>query len=165
MYKTLKRYSRLTLAASTTVLVVIISLLLVIFVYKLIGVELRKTEIIFAFLVPLVIASTINWYIYGLIKRLEKLESELRKSISKEKEDIYLATIHGAQHVTNNLLNGLQLINIEIENNPSFDRDILKLFNEMQEEAKELIENLSSVKQISSESIMKSVKPGSGKKR
>jgi hypothetical protein len=160
MQKSLKRYSRLTLTASTVVLVVILSLLFVIVGYKLIGVELRKTEILFAFFVPLLIASVLNWYIYGLIKKLEQLEMELRQSISKEKEDVYLATIHGAQHVTNNLLNELQLINLEIESHPSFDKEVLDLFDEMQEEAKRLIENLSSVKQISPESIKKSVEPG-----
>jgi hypothetical protein len=159
MDKVLKKYNRLTLTALTTLLVVIVSLLFVFFGYKLIGVELRNTEIFFAFFVPLLIASTINWYIYGLIKRLEQLETELRESITKEKENVYLATIHGAQHVTNNLLNGLQLVTLEIENHPSFDKTTLDLFSEMQEEARGLIESLSSVKQVSPETILKSVNP------
>ncbi|WP_446012191.1 hypothetical protein [Candidatus Electrothrix sp.] len=159
MDKVLKRYSRFTLAALTTLLVVIVSLLFVFIGYKIIGVELRNSEIFFAFTAPLLISSTINWYIYGLIKRLEQLEKELRESITKEKENVYLATIHGAQHVTNNLLNGLQLVTMEIENHPSFDRTTLELFNEMQDEAKGLLESLSSVKQVSPETILKSVSP------
>ena len=78
----------------------------------------------------------------------------------KEKEKIYLATIHGAQHITNNLLNELQLVKFEIRRHKDFDLETAKMFDEMLLEADELMKQLSAVRMIDEENIKKSVSPG-----
>jgi len=121
------------------------------------GVEVRRHELLIGIIAPLLIASSISWFLYGLLKRLSVLEEELRQSISKEKEAIYLASIIGAQHVTNNLLNQLQLVELEINRQPSFDKEIAKCFVDMQLEANGLMKKLSSVKEIEADEIKRSV--------
>jgi CHASE3 domain sensor protein len=79
--------------------------------------------------------------------------------IKKEKEKIYMATIHSAQHVTNNLLNQLMIVKHGIEETPQFDEDISSMFDEMLTEAKSLMFELSSVDKIEDENIRQSVKP------
>ncbi len=81
----------------------------------------------------------------------------LNHKIKEEKEIIYLATIHGAQHITNNLLNELKIVEIEIENHPGFDKEVSSMFNDMVAEANALIKNLSSVANIDNETIRKSI--------
>ncbi len=83
----------------------------------------------------------------------------LNRKIEKEKEIIYLATIHGAQHITNNLLNQLKLIELEIRRIPETDKDISSRLSNMLAEAKRLMEKLSSVEIIEGETIKDSVHP------
>ena len=87
------------------------------------------------------------------------LEGQLRNSITKEKEDVYLATINGAQHITNNLLHGLILIAIEIDKHPEFDTKRKRQFNDLIEGSKKLMGNLSSVDEICPQKIRNSVAP------
>jgi acetylglutamate kinase len=68
--------------------------------------------------------------------------------ISTEKEIIYLATIHGAQHIINNLLNELKVVAFEIENNPKFNKEALSMFCNVLAEANTLIEYLSNVDNV-----------------
>lgn len=84
----------------------------------------------------------------------KKLEDSL-----KEKQQIYLATICGAKDITNNLLNQLILVDLEIDNHPDFDKDISKLFKVMRIEAKDQLNRLSSVKQIDAKKIKESLYP------
>jgi len=85
--------------------------------------------------------------------------SLLEHKIEKEKEKIYLATIHGAQHITNNLLNELKLVELEIENHPKFDKEVLSMFGNMLTEANTLMKNLSTVDKIDDKSIRQSIYP------
>jgi len=85
----------------------------------------------------------------------------LKSQVENEKEKIYLATIHGAQHITNNLLNELKIVEYEIKNHPDFDKEVSSMFNDMLVEANTLIKDLSSVKNIDDETIRKSVYPES----
>ncbi|MBA6396939.1 MAG: CHASE3 domain sensor protein [Francisellaceae bacterium] len=85
--------------------------------------------------------------------------SAFELKIKKEKEKIYMATIHSAQHVTNNLLNQLMIVKHGIEETPQFDADISSMFDEMLTEAKSLMFELSSVDKIEDEKIRQSVKP------
>ena len=80
----------------------------------------------------------------------------------EEKEKIYLATIHGAQHITNNLLNQLQLVEFEIKKHSEFDKEVSSLFKGMLAEANSLMIDLSSVDKIDDEIIAQSVYPQPG---
>lgn len=159
----MKNYSRLTLVVATTLISIVSSLFILFLIYKLMGVPVRKYEIIIATVAPLIIASIIAWYLYGLLKKLEQLEEELRQSISKEKEAIYVASIQSAQHVINNLLNQLKLVELEVKNQPDFDKEVANLFVVMMDEAEGLMKQLSSVKQIDAEEIKRSVSPQKNK--
>jgi len=87
------QYNRMTLVAVITIISIVASLSIMYIVYHLMGVEVRRYELVIATIAPLLIASSISWYLYGLLKYLNSLEAELRQSISKEKEAIYLASI------------------------------------------------------------------------
>jgi hypothetical protein len=87
------------------------------------------------------------------------LEEELRHSISEEKEAIYIASIVSAQHVINNLLNQLQLVELEVSKQPNFDKETADLFGDMLLEADGLMKKLSSVKEIEADEIKRSVDP------
>jgi len=143
------KYTRTTLVVATTIISIFASLIIMYIVYYIMGVGIRRYELVIGIIAPLLIASSIGWYLYGLLKRLNALEEELRQSISKEKEAIYIASISGAQHVTNNLLNQLKLVELEVA----------ALFVAMQAEAKGLMTKLSSVKEIEADEIKRSVDP------
>lgn len=92
-------------------------------------------------------------------KTHEKEIFSLTHEMESEKEKIYLATIKGAQHITNNLLNQLKIVELEIANNPDFDKEVLSMFHDMQSEANTLIKDLSSVDKINDKIILDSVYP------
>jgi hypothetical protein len=89
----------------------------------------------------------------------DEKNSILKQEIEKEKEKIYLATIYGAQHILNNLLNQLQLVYIEAKSHGSFDAETLGYFDNMTKDANELMKDLSAIKQIDDESIRQSISP------
>ena len=89
---------------------------------------------------------------------------KIKREVEKEKEKIYLATIYGAQHVTNNLLNELQLVKLEINKHPDFDERIATLFDDMLEESNILMKQLSDVEQMDESAIKESVHPKSDPK-
>ncbi|GMR07479.1 MAG: hypothetical protein BMS9Abin26_0482 [Gammaproteobacteria bacterium] len=95
----------------------------------------------------------------------EKKVSSLEHKIEEEKERIYLATIHGAQHITNNLLNELQIVKTEIALHPEFSKEISSLFGDMLAEADTLMDDLSTVDQIDDEVIRQSIYPKEKTKR
>lgn len=102
------------------------------------------------------------WITSILVYKWKRHENEiflLHDKIKQEKEKIYLATIHGAQHITNNLLNGLKIVEFEIENHTEFDKEVSSMFNDMIAEANTLMKDLSTVENIEDEAIRKSIYP------
>lgn len=151
--------NRWLIVALVASLTIVSSELILIISYNLMDIEIRQSELLLGFFAPLTIATPITWFLISLIKQLDTLEKQLRDSISKEKQAIYVATIHGAQHVTNNLLNSLMLVDMEIENHPDFDQETIQHFRQMVENSRQLIEDLSSVELIEADSIRDSVAP------
>jgi len=92
-------------------------------------------------------------------KESEQETLSVMKETEKEKEKIYQATLHGAQHVTYNLLQGLQLVEMEIDRHPDFDLETAKMFDDMLVEAKFLMEKLSTVSQVDEDVIRSSIDP------
>ena len=76
-----------------------------------------------------------------------------------EKEKIYIATMQGAQHIINNLINSLQLVELEINKHPDFDNKTSSQLSDILNEAKSLMNDLSTVDRIDSEAIRQSVYP------
>lgn len=99
----------------------------------------------------------IKWDITKKKLLLVKHEAEDEKVTAKE--EIYMATMHSTLHITNNLLNQLKLVQMEIENHNNFDKETLTLFNDMTLEASTLLTKLSTVKDIDAEKIKQSVMP------
>lgn len=68
MGKIVRKSSQVTLVLVTTLLSISLALLIVFIGYKVMDDQIRKTEIIMTIIAPLVISSTVTWYLYGLIK-------------------------------------------------------------------------------------------------
>jgi hypothetical protein len=86
----------------------------------------------------------------------EKIFS-IRSQMEKEKEKIYLATIHGAQHIINNLLNQLQLIQLKTRSGEKLDEKTLRVFDEILIEANSLMHELAEVDHIDEKKIKQSI--------
>ena len=111
----------------------------------------NRSLAIFAIWVTAILA--LKWKLH------EKKIFSFERRMENEKEKIYLATIHGAQHITNNLLNSLKLVELEIENHPKFDKGISSMFGDMLTEANILMKDLSTVNKIDDETIRQSIYP------
>jgi hypothetical protein len=90
-------------------------------------------------------------------------DSSTRKLLITEKQmeadRIYNSMIHASQHILNNLLNQLLLFKMEALKSNDFDREIIKKFDNAIDEAKNLIQRLSQVEDITDENIWASVDP------
>jgi len=163
MRRIFKKYNRTTLVIATTAISIMASLVIMVIILTVLGQLIDSDQVIISTVTPLLVAAPITYYIYGVLKEVEHLQTALENSITKEKEAIYIATIHGAQHVTNNLLNQLNLVKLEINKDKSFDKNVAKLFESMLLEADFLIKKLSSVENINAEEIKNSVSPTQNK--
>ena len=96
--------------------------------------------------------------VFDITAKVE-LEKNLEILAIKEKENVYKATVSSTQHILNNFLNQLTLVNREINKNPTFDKEVAKKFKSMTEQATNLVAKLASVQKIEAEEIKKSVYP------
>ena len=83
---------------------------------------------------------------------------KIRKS-EQEKHAVYVATVRSTQHILNNLLNQLQLAFLDLEKEHCLESETRRLLERSIREGKEQVERLSSVSEITSESIEDSVRP------
>jgi uncharacterized membrane protein len=87
------------------------------------------------------------------------------KLIIKEKQQeavrIYKSTIYSSRHILNNLLNQMQIVKMEALKCKDFDREFIKHYDDAFSEAKNLIQRLSEVENITDENIWASVDPKS----
>lgn len=86
-----------------------------------------------------------------------------KKLIIKEKElkaaRIYNSMLYATHHILNNLLNQMQLVKLEAQESKDFNQDIIKYYDNAINEAKDLIDKLSSVEDITGANIWASVDP------
>ena len=83
---------------------------------------------------------------------------KIRKS-EQEKHAVYVATVRSTQHILNNLLNQLQLAFLDLEKEHCLESETRKLLERSIRESKEQVQRLSSVSEVTSESIEDSVRP------
>ena len=83
---------------------------------------------------------------------------KIRKS-EQEKHAVYVATVRSTQHILNNLMNQLQLAFLDLEKKHCLENETRRLLERSIREGKEQVERLSSVSEITSESIEDSVRP------
>jgi hypothetical protein len=72
----------------------------------------------------------------------------------------YNSMIYATHHILNNLLNQMQLFRITALRSSDFDRDIIRLYDNAIDEAKDLVGRLSRIENITEEDILASVDPG-----
>lgn len=83
---------------------------------------------------------------------------KIRKS-EQEKREVYVATVRSTQHILNNLMNQMQLAFLDLDKQHCLESDTRKLLEKSIREGKEQVERLSSVSELSGESIEDSVRP------
>ena len=83
---------------------------------------------------------------------------KIRKS-EQEKHAVYVATVRSTQHILNNLMNQLQLAFLDLEKEHCLESETRRLLERSIREGKEQVERLSSVSEVTSESIEDSVRP------
>lgn len=81
------------------------------------------------------------------------------KRTEQEKHQVYVATVRSSQHILNNLMNQMQLAFLDLDKEHCLENETRKLLERSIRESKQQVERLSSVSDISSESIEDSVKP------
>jgi hypothetical protein len=84
--------------------------------------------------------------------------SKIRKS-EREKREVYIATVRSTQHILNNLMNQMQLAFLDLEKQHCLESETRKLLERSIREGKEQVQRLSTVSDLSGESIEESVKP------
>lgn len=82
----------------------------------------------------------------------------IRKS-EQEKHAVYVATVRSTQHILNNLMNQLQLAFLDLEKEECLESETRQLLERSIREGKEQVQRLSSVSEVTSESIEDSVRP------
>ena len=88
-------------------------------------------------------------------------QARMRKSqeIELERVKIYKAMLASTQHILNNFLNQMLLVQMAAKDTPDFDPEVLALYETIVNDASTQIEALSSITQIDEASIHKSVEP------
>lgn len=81
------------------------------------------------------------------------------KATEREKHEVYVATVRSTQHILNNLMNQMQLAFLDLDKEHALDAQTRQLLERSIREGKEQVERLSSVDDISGESIEESVRP------
>lgn len=81
------------------------------------------------------------------------------KDAQIEKYKIFRAMLNSLHHIINNFLNQAQIVRIEAEKSKDFNKEILKLYEGIIDEASELTKSLESANYLDEDSITDSVKP------
>lgn len=77
----------------------------------------------------------------------------------REKQQVFNATVGSAMHIVNNLLNQMQYFRMRAESGERFDRETIQLYDRTMTEGQELLRRLSSVEEISEDTIRMAVHP------
>lgn len=105
-------------------------------------------------------------WITALLVRKWKTEAEinLRSAVVNQeaKKEIYSATVRSAQHIINNLLHQLQIVEFEAKKSTDFDPHVIACFHETIDEANQLMKLLSGIAEVTEENIRTAVIPDIG---
>ena len=83
----------------------------------------------------------------------------LVKQQQTEAARIYRSMLSATHHILNNMLHQMGLFKMEALNSKDFDQDIIKLYDQVINEASDLVDRLSRVENITEENIWASVDP------
>lgn len=92
---------------------------------------------------------------------LDALRRRRRRKIETEKLKIYKAMLSSTRHILNNFLNQMLLFKLTADKSPDFDPNVLKLYDQIIENAMEEIKALGEISEINESAIEASVTPKS----
>lgn len=101
----------------------------------------------------------IPFFIIIIFVTIDLFQRVKKQHIEHEKVKIYTAMLSSTHHILNNFLNHMQLFKVEAEDTPTFDSEILSMYDETIKDVSSQIEALSSITEINEDSISYSVKP------
>lgn len=110
-------------------------------------IERYEIDVIFAFWVKIFLVFTFINYIVNIEKRR-----------SKAKRKVYNSMLYACNHILNNFLYQSQILEIEAETYPEFDKNTIKLYLEAKDEARILIKKLSEIDRIDDKEIYEAIK-------
>lgn len=79
MRQIISHYNRPILAIAITIISILLTQLIILTGYTLFDIEIRHSEIVIGTIAPLIIAPSVTWYLFGMLKKLDALEREMRK--------------------------------------------------------------------------------------
>ena len=79
--------------------------------------------------------------------------------VDREKVKIYRAMLFGMHHILNNFLQQMQLFKLTAEKTPGFNREILKLYDQVIDETTQQIRAVGNVSKVDDKDIRQSVLP------
>jgi len=95
--------------------------------------------------------------VLGLMLVLMYLLINVYRVSEKEKHTVFSATVSMTQHILNNLLNQMQLFQLEAEQTKGFDSKVKLLIGDSIKEGEQLVNKLSSVKELNEDAIRDSI--------
>lgn len=84
---------------------------------------------------------------------LSKLCFHKVTTAKQEKEAVYRMTAEGTQHILNNFLQKMLIFKVEAEQHQDFNRETLRLVNQIIEDAKDDVVRLTGLTELSEQSI------------
>lgn len=88
-----------------------------------------------------------------LILTIGRRAFEKHQRTHEEKQAVFNKTVEGSYHILLNYLNQMQLVTLEAEQCPTFDREVLKLAHTISDEATAELNKLRDIKNITTEQI------------
>lgn len=77
----------------------------------------------------------------------------LKKRLFLQKKNVYVSMLYSTNHIIKNLLYQIQIMRMEAEKDPNFDKQVIRMFDSSIEEAKDMVDKLSKIKNIDSKDI------------
>lgn len=103
-----------------------------------------------------------TFFIWGLFfvffAALNFIELFKRKTYLQKKR-VYLSMLNESNHIIKKLLYQLQIIRMEAENNSSFDKQVIRMFDGSVEETVTIVDKLSDIKNLDKTPVFKTIIP------
>ena len=141
----LKKYKNISLSILAGLLAVSASVPLMYFMYGVLGVEVRMSEIIAIVSMPLLVAPTVTFISLRLVSKVYLLEKEIETKDQSLKS--FTLSLKAANHIIRNLLNNVMLIKHSSKNNEPLGKKVLEMLDENIEEAKSQMDILNKIEE------------------
>lgn len=92
-----------------------------------------------------------------LIYALTRIALRRQRQLEERRNAVFHKTVEASQHILRNYLNQMQLLRMEAERHPGFDRNALEVADRITEEARAALDRVQAVENISPEHIHEAV--------